>query len=140
MIWMRNYFLQMSKSARLIQKCYRKYFTKKKRIDLKMDLFLDQYGKYNQEVNDIEYTILFDDISNLSNEENIDTFTKLPFFLNDQKIDFGTNNYKKFIPSTPEIELNPKAKFMSLLIGKSTNCRYFHKCRHNQYLSEHLGT
>ena len=118
MIWMRNYFLQMNKSARLIQKCYRKYFTKKKRIDQKMDLFLDEYGKYNQEVNDIEYTILFDDVSNLSNMKNIDTFTKLPFFINDQKIDFGANNYKKYIPNTPEIELNPKAKFMSLLIGK----------------------
>ena len=85
-----------------------------------MDLFLDEYGKYNQEVNDIEYTILFDDVSNLSNRANIDTFTKLPFFLNDEKIDFGTNNYKKFIPNTPEIELNPKAKFMSLLIGNKS--------------------
>lgn len=137
MVWMRNYFLQMSQSARLIQKCYRKYFTKKKRIDQKMDLFLDEYGKYNQEVNDIEYTILFDDVSNLSNMKNIDTFTKLPFFLNDEKIDFGTNNYKKFIPNTPEIELNPKAKFMSLLIGRLT--RHFHQCGHHQHLPEHLG-
>ena len=141
MIWMRNYFLQMSKSAKLIQKCYRKYFTKKKRIDMKMDIFLDEYGKYNQEVNDIEYTILFDDAANLSNMNNIETFTKLPFFLNDEKINFGTNNYKKFIPNTPEIELNPKAKFMSLLIGKplfNSKNRYFHQCGHHKYLPQHL--
>lgn len=121
MVWMRNYFLQMSKSARLIQKCYRKYFTKKQRIDQKMDLFLDEYGRYNQEVNDIEHSILFDDVANISNMKNINTYTKLPFFLNDEKIDFGTNNYRKFIPNTPEIELNPKAKFMSLLIDVSIN-------------------
>lgn len=121
MVWMRNYFLVMSKSARLIQKCYRKYFTKKRRINDKMSVFLHEFGRYNQDVNDIEYKILFGDGESLTDAENIDTFTKLPFYLNERQINFGSKNFKTFIPETPEIELQPKAKFVSLLIDVSIN-------------------
>lgn len=121
MIWMREYFQTMCHSARLIQKCYRKYFTKKRRINDKMSVFLHEFGRYNQDVNDIEYKILFGEGDSLMDSENIDTFTKLPFYLNERQIKFGSRNYKKFIPETPEIELQPKAKFVSLLIDVSIN-------------------
>jgi len=43
------------------------------------------------------------------------------------EINFGNKNYKKFIPPAPEIEIQPKVKFVSLLIDlevytDSTNC------------------
>lgn len=120
-VWMRNYFIHMRKSALIIQKAYRKYFTKKKRIDEKMNLFLEDFGQYNQEVDQIEYTILFENTDTLTSLENIETYTKLPFFLNDSKINFGSENFKQFIPKSLEIELKPRVKFMSVLVDISIN-------------------
>ena len=43
-------------------------------------------------------------------------YTKLPFYVENKEIDFGVQNYKKFMPKVPEIELTPKVKLITLLV------------------------
>ncbi len=85
------------------------------RIKDGMSKFMKAYGTYNQNVAKLEHKILFGDDDDLANLENVNDYTKLPFYLEKGTIDFGVSNYKRFIPRSPEIELKPKSKFLSIL-------------------------
>ncbi len=116
MKWMRIYFRRILKSVSILQRFFRKYYIRKKKINEQMAKFLEVYETYNQSVADLEHDILFSDKDNFSDLNNINDYTKLPFYLQNKEIDFGKSNYKRFVPKAPEIELKPKAKLFSILI------------------------
>lgn len=116
MLWMRRYFVNLTSAVIKIQKFLRKYNIRNAKIKEGMNEFLRVYSNYNQSVARLEYDILFADNDQYADLKNINDYTKLPFYLDKGELDFGKNNYKAFIPKMPNIELNPKPKFVSMLV------------------------
>ena len=138
MRWMRIYFRRVVRSVRVLQNFFRKYYIRKQKINEQMAKFMQVYEHYNQNVANLEKDILFSDRDNFADLENINDYTKLPFYVQNQDIDFGKSNYKTFVPSKPEIELQPKAKLFSLLLDidvkvDTTNIY------HNTWAKEYIG-
>ena len=116
MIWMRRYFLSICKATIIIQRFLRKQYIRNIQRKKGMQKFMESYSTYNQNVAKLEYKILYGDKEEMEDLKNINDYTKLPFYVEKEEIDFGSNNFRKFIPKTPEIELKPKAKLLSVLI------------------------
>jgi myosin-5 len=116
MVWMRRYFVRLCKAVIVIQRFMKKQYLRHVQRNDGMDKFMKVYSTYNQSVALLEHKILFGDEDQMADLQNINDYTKLPFYVDKGGIDFGSSNYRNFIPKTPEIELNPKAKLVSILI------------------------
>ena len=119
MIWMRRYFVRLMKAIIIIQRFIRKNYIRKTKISDNMNKFLNNYQNYNENVAKLEHDILFSDKEHFTDLKNINNYVKLPFYYESNKQDFGKQNYKKFIPKIPKMELKPKAKFITVLIDLS---------------------
>ena len=116
MVMMRHYFIRLVRAVMRIQKFMKKYNIKQAKIKQGMGDFMMMYSNYNQNVAKLEYDILFGDNGQFANLKNINDYTKLPFYTERGDLDFGRQNYRSFIPKLPNIELNPKPKFVSMLV------------------------
>lgn len=114
--WMRSYFLRVVNAVKILQKWFKKLYIRHCQIKEKLIPFMEENGSYMQNVAKLEDRILFGDEKDLTNLENLNDYTKMPFYQNNSQINFGSKNYQKFIPESPEIEIKPKVKFVSLLI------------------------
>ena len=112
-LWLREYFLRIVRAVAVIQRFFRKLSIRKAKVDVKLHAVLEDLKEYDQKMAKIESNILFGNNSVRDDIEELNTIIDMPA-LKAGNFDPGRQNYRSFVPKVPHMDLNPKAKFVSL--------------------------
>lgn len=120
MVWMKKYLETLKRMVPKIQKAWRRFQIRN--IEMKKGMSDYMVGKetINDTISRLEHNILFSDQGAITPQINVNDYTQLPFNI-DRKAEYGKSNYKNFMPEPPNIEIAPRAKFVSLLIDLDVN-------------------
>jgi alpha-tubulin suppressor-like RCC1 family protein len=101
--WLRTYFLRVREATGRIQRAMRKYFVRKHTIEASLGLFMKTNGTLVESVRRLEHAILFADFTHPANLTNVDDFVRMPFYEHSRTLDFGSGNFKLFLPGPAKV-------------------------------------
>ena len=116
MLWLSKYYQLLRRSTMKIQVFIRKYLLKSSQIQDRMGAFLNSTKQYIKHLRTVEHDIIFKQKDSFYDLENLENYTKVKFFEDEQSFRDSIPIMKSFIPELPSMELNPKMRLFSVLI------------------------
>jgi myosin-5 len=116
MLWLSKYYQLLRKSTIKIQVFVRKYLLKNSKIQERMGAFLSSAKQYIRHLRTVEHDIIFKQKNSFYDLNNLENYTKVKFFEDEQSFRDSIPTMKTFIPELPSMELNPKMRLFSVLI------------------------
>lgn len=100
MLWLSRYYKVLKLAVRKIQRCFRKHFIKKKKIDERMFGFLRSNKEYVNSLRKVEHDIIFKGARSFDNPENLEAYSKVKFFESKGSFRKAIPHVTSFIPGT----------------------------------------
>ena len=110
-VWIRSYFKIILHATRVIQRFFRKMLVRREQTNVRMEEFLIENGGAIDSVIKLERDLLFID-SEIPGDQNHET----PFNSSVGQLHQNALNFRQFIPASRDIELDAKAKLISVVV------------------------
>ena len=124
--WIRSYFLRIRSAVKLIQRNLKKYLIRKSYVEKNGREFEQNHGTMIESIRRLEHSILFGDSEHLTNLGNVEDYVKMSFYEHSSLPDFGTHNFKLFLPKPSKLDNQPRLFILpiDLNVHADSTCIY----------------